>query len=158
MAFHSRTDHEPTGLWCDENIEMPEEQHDLYRPGHAAKGNQPPDYDGKDKRESPYERTCMVNTVEGNYCHMSDKTLWLVCAGEEVADDCFDKDPQVLRAEGLSARDSKYDEIMDWTADQPQGNRRGSSDLLLEEKLTWRQWLILSKRFLKHFSCKTLTG
>ncbi|RYP76225.1 hypothetical protein DL770_007267 [Monosporascus sp. CRB-9-2] len=37
-ALHSRTDHEPTSLLCDEAIEMHEEQHDSYRPGDAAKG------------------------------------------------------------------------------------------------------------------------
>ncbi|RYP23507.1 hypothetical protein DL765_001021 [Monosporascus sp. GIB2] len=197
-AFHSRTDHEPTSLWCDENIEMPQEQGDLYRSGDAAKGDPPPGYNGNGKRETPHERTCerrsvaaaaaakkrrntrhdkslvitadpahsaeelcahpssrgpnLVNTVEGNYCHMSDKTLWPVCAGEEVADNCFDKDAQVLRTGGLSARDSQYDEIIDWTADQSQADRRESSDLPPEKKVTWRQWLGFSKRFLNPFS------
>ncbi|RYP08000.1 hypothetical protein DL764_002146 [Monosporascus ibericus] len=140
-AFRSRTNHRDA-----------EEQHDSYHPGDAAKGNQHPNYDGNGKREVSREHTFaghyrrldtlgggavrdptsrgpnLVNTVEGNYCDMSDQTLWLVCVGEEVADDCFDKDAQVSRAEGLSARDSQHDEIIDWTADQSQADRRRNSD------------------------------
>ncbi|RYP29906.1 hypothetical protein DL767_006505 [Monosporascus sp. MG133] len=75
------------------------------------------DRDGQKKqRRAPWRRT-RISSARRAYNSGIDKTLWPVCAGEEVADDCFDKDAQVPRTGGLSARDSQYDEIIDWTAD-----------------------------------------
>ncbi|KAH7140221.1 hypothetical protein B0J13DRAFT_637641 [Dactylonectria estremocensis] len=57
-----------------------------------------------------------VNAAEGQFCRMSDKTLWPVCS-EEIQDDCFNTDSQQLIQGGLATRDSPYTVVVDWTND-----------------------------------------
>ena len=56
----------------------------------------------------------LVNTLEGNYCHMVDKTLWPVCSNE-TADDCFDADSQKLFVQGIQARGVQFNKVLDWS-------------------------------------------
>ncbi|OTB04414.1 hypothetical protein M426DRAFT_11561 [Hypoxylon sp. CI-4A] len=56
-----------------------------------------------------------VNVAHGKFCRMSDKTQWPVCDGAEVTDNCFNTDTQQLLVNGVSARDSPYSSVVDWT-------------------------------------------
>ncbi|KAI1335271.1 hypothetical protein F5Y15DRAFT_255325 [Xylariaceae sp. FL0016] len=55
-----------------------------------------------------------VNVAEGNFCRMTDKTLWPVC-GDGVADNCFNTDSQKLIQNGVASRDESYTRVLDWT-------------------------------------------
>ncbi|KAI5864852.1 hypothetical protein GGS23DRAFT_466452 [Durotheca rogersii] len=58
-----------------------------------------------------------LNVEDGTFCRMSDKTLWAICGtpGADAAN-CFDKDAMRLVVGGLAARDSPYENVVDWTA------------------------------------------
>jgi hypothetical protein len=55
-----------------------------------------------------------VNTLDGQFCRMSDKSLWPVCTAE-ITDNCFNLDLQQMVIGGLTTRDSPYVDIGDWT-------------------------------------------
>ncbi|KAI2472614.1 hypothetical protein F4781DRAFT_344998 [Annulohypoxylon bovei var. microspora] len=55
-----------------------------------------------------------VNTAAGTFCRMSDKTQFPVCSAS-VADNCFNTDSQQLIVNGVSARDSPYTNVVDWS-------------------------------------------
>ncbi|KAH6988572.1 hypothetical protein EDB80DRAFT_589168 [Ilyonectria destructans] len=55
-----------------------------------------------------------VNQAEGQFCRMSDKTLWPICS-DVIQDDCFSTDSQQLIQGGLATRDSPYTVVTDWT-------------------------------------------
>ncbi|KAI0384063.1 hypothetical protein F5Y04DRAFT_248889 [Hypomontagnella monticulosa] len=57
-----------------------------------------------------------VNIASGTFCRMSDKTLFPVCDGAETVDNCFNKDLQQLIVNGVSARDTPYGDVLDWTS------------------------------------------
>ena len=56
----------------------------------------------------------LVNTAEGSYCHMVDRTVWPVCA-DETTDDCFDSNGQVLIRRGIQARGVQFNTVLDWS-------------------------------------------
>ncbi|KAI1392685.1 uncharacterized protein F4822DRAFT_425888 [Hypoxylon trugodes] len=56
-----------------------------------------------------------VNVSEGTFCRMSDKTVWPVCSAAKV-DNCFNTDSHQLVVNGVSARDTPYSNVLDWTA------------------------------------------
>ncbi|KAF7556137.1 hypothetical protein G7Z17_g1655 [Cylindrodendrum hubeiense] len=56
-----------------------------------------------------------VNQAEGQFCRMSDKTVWPICS-TDIQDDCFNTDSQQLIQGGLATRDSPYTVVTDWTA------------------------------------------
>ncbi|KAH9893726.1 hypothetical protein F4778DRAFT_748325 [Xylariomycetidae sp. FL2044] len=56
----------------------------------------------------------IVNTLEGLFCRMSDKTLWPVCSSD-VEVDCFDSDVLQLRETGITAEEQQaYRRVDDW--------------------------------------------
>ncbi|KAI1774803.1 hypothetical protein F4818DRAFT_418994 [Hypoxylon cercidicola] len=58
-----------------------------------------------------------LNVADGTFCRMSDKTLWPVCdAAAQIVDNCFNKDLQQLIVNGLSTRDTPYENVVDWTS------------------------------------------
>ena len=56
-----------------------------------------------------------INVADGTFCRMADKTLWPVC-DEKTADNCFNADTHQLIINGVSARDTPYAKIIDWTS------------------------------------------
>ncbi|KAI9147532.1 hypothetical protein HJFPF1_12558 [Paramyrothecium foliicola] len=56
-----------------------------------------------------------LDIAHGQFCRMSDKTLWPVCGGN-VADDCFNLDLHQLVVGGIATRDSPYSNVADWSA------------------------------------------
>ncbi|KAI1378582.1 hypothetical protein F4677DRAFT_372060 [Hypoxylon crocopeplum] len=56
-----------------------------------------------------------LNVADGTFCRMSDKTLFPVCDGAAIVDNCFSTDLQQLVVNGVSARDTPYDNVVDWT-------------------------------------------
>ncbi|KAF2971962.1 hypothetical protein GQX73_g1511 [Xylaria multiplex] len=59
-----------------------------------------------------------VNVKTGKFCRMSDKTLWPICNGTDVTDNCFNVDSQQLIINGLAARSEPYKKVIDWTSSQ----------------------------------------
>ncbi len=57
-----------------------------------------------------------VNVVDGTFCRMSDKTLFPVCDSDGTTDNCFDLGAYRLVVGGVSARDTPYDKVLDWTS------------------------------------------
>ncbi|KAI1822785.1 hypothetical protein F4861DRAFT_371310 [Xylaria intraflava] len=58
----------------------------------------------------------LVHLKHGQFCRMSDKTLWPVCDGADVTDNCFNSDLMKLVVNGVAARDEPYNNIIDWTS------------------------------------------
>lgn len=56
-----------------------------------------------------------VNVADGTFCRMSDKTQWPVCDGAAIVDNCFNAESMKLIINGVSARDTPYDNVLDWT-------------------------------------------
>ncbi|OTA92355.1 hypothetical protein M434DRAFT_387364 [Hypoxylon sp. CO27-5] len=56
-----------------------------------------------------------VNVADGTFCRMSDKTKWPVCDGAAIVDNCFNSKTMKLIINGVSARDTPYDNVLDWT-------------------------------------------
>ncbi|KAM5341688.1 hypothetical protein ACJ41O_014719 [Fusarium nematophilum] len=54
-----------------------------------------------------------VNIADGNFCRMSDKSLWPLCA-DFAADNCFDPHTNSLRVDGVVARDQEYKNVITW--------------------------------------------
>ncbi|KAI1475702.1 hypothetical protein F4774DRAFT_396030 [Daldinia eschscholtzii] len=59
-----------------------------------------------------------VDLKYGQFCRMSDKTLWPVCGSAQTVDNCFNIDVQQLIVNGVSARDTPYSNVVDWTSGQ----------------------------------------
>ncbi|KAI0103409.1 hypothetical protein F4814DRAFT_96523 [Daldinia grandis] len=57
-----------------------------------------------------------LDLMDKKFCRMSDKTLWPVCDGADTVDNCFNTDVQQLIINGVSARDSPYSNVVDWTS------------------------------------------
>jgi hypothetical protein len=55
-----------------------------------------------------------LNVAEGQFCRMSDKTLWPICK-DTVSDDCFNLDLNQLVQGGKVTRDSPYSNVDDWS-------------------------------------------
>ncbi|CAM1502184.1 Fc.00g041680.m01.CDS01 [Cosmosporella sp. VM-42] len=55
-----------------------------------------------------------LNIADGQFCRMSDKTVWPVCTGD-VQDNCFSVESQQLIVGGIATRDSPYGNVVDWT-------------------------------------------
>ena len=56
------------------------------------------------------------NIAEGQFCHMSSKTLYPVCSENDgVTDNCFNSQTQKLVIGGFSSRDEEYSKVIDWT-------------------------------------------
>ena len=62
----------------------------------------------------------LVNTVEGSYCHMVDKSLWPLCT-VDMTDNCFDHEAQILIQQGLQARGVQYNTVLDWSGTGERG-------------------------------------
>ncbi|KAF7563673.1 hypothetical protein G7046_g427 [Stylonectria norvegica] len=56
-----------------------------------------------------------LNVVHGEFCRMSDKTLWPICS-ETIQDNCFSNEVDQLIIGGKAARDSPYRDVVDWTS------------------------------------------
>lgn len=54
-----------------------------------------------------------ANIADGQFCRMSDKTLWPIC-DEQITDSCFNLDIQELVINGIAARTQKYDKVLTW--------------------------------------------
>ncbi len=75
-----------------------------------------PKHTGRDLCESPTSLgPDFFSVADGSFCRMADKTLWPVCKGN-VADNCFDADVRQLIVGGVAARDSPYENVIDWTS------------------------------------------
>lgn len=76
------------------------------------------DHTGRALCESPTSLgPDFLNTADGTFCRMSDKTLWPVCdQSQGVSDNCFNRDSKQLMLNGVAARDSPYENVIDWTA------------------------------------------
>ncbi|KAI2642683.1 hypothetical protein GGS21DRAFT_544790 [Xylaria nigripes] len=55
-----------------------------------------------------------LHVKAGKFCRMSDKTLWPVCDGVDITDNCFNSDLMHLVLNGVAARDQPYNKIIDW--------------------------------------------
>lgn len=55
-----------------------------------------------------------VNDVEGFFCWMLDKILWVFCDGVYIMDNCFNLDLQQVVVGGKVIRDRKYGKVMFW--------------------------------------------
>jgi hypothetical protein len=55
-----------------------------------------------------------LNVAEGQFCRMSDKTLWPLC-NDEIRDDCFNVDLHQLIVGGIATRDNPYHNVEDWS-------------------------------------------
>lgn len=62
-----------------------------------------------------------VNTVTGQFCKMSDKTLHPICS-PSVTDNCFNVNTQKLVIGGVSVRDQVYSKVIDWSGTPPPPN------------------------------------
>ncbi|KAI1464084.1 uncharacterized protein F4812DRAFT_444512 [Daldinia caldariorum] len=49
------------------------------------------------------------------FCRMSDKTLWPICSSSQEAEGCFNAELKQLKVNDVYARDTPYDNIVDWT-------------------------------------------
>ncbi|KAI1103608.1 hypothetical protein F4804DRAFT_342403 [Jackrogersella minutella] len=56
-----------------------------------------------------------VNTATGTFCRMSDKKQFSVCDAS-IKDNCFSMDTKEVITGGVSARESPYTQVLDWTA------------------------------------------
>ena len=56
-----------------------------------------------------------ANIADDTFCRMSDKSLWPICSPTGAEDNCFSLDLQQLIIGGKMARDSPYDQVVDWT-------------------------------------------
>ncbi|KAH6888517.1 hypothetical protein B0T10DRAFT_606890 [Thelonectria olida] len=54
-----------------------------------------------------------VNLADGQFCRMSDKTLWPIC-DNDTTDGCFDLEEQQLVINGVVQRTKKYNKVMTW--------------------------------------------
>ena len=57
-----------------------------------------------------------INVKVGMFCRMSDKSLWPMCDGATVSDNCFNAESQQLIINGLAARSEPYKKVLDWTS------------------------------------------
>ena len=56
-----------------------------------------------------------VNVADGTFCRMSDKTLFPICDAD-TTDNCFNTEMYQLIINGVAARDSPYEGVLDWTS------------------------------------------
>ena len=54
-----------------------------------------------------------ANIADGQFCRMSDKTLWPIC-NDDITDSCFNLQEQELVINGVAARAQKYHTILTW--------------------------------------------
>lgn len=54
-----------------------------------------------------------ANLADGQFCRMSDKTLWPFCT-DQLYDNCFNLDEQDLVINGVVARSKKYGKVLTW--------------------------------------------
>ena len=74
------------------------------------------DRSGKALCESPTSvGPDFVNIADGTFCRMSDKTLFPVCDAE-TTDNCFNAESNQLTINGVAARDTPYEGVLDWTS------------------------------------------
>ncbi|RWA07791.1 hypothetical protein EKO27_g7314 [Xylaria grammica] len=58
-----------------------------------------------------------LNTRTGTFCRMANKSIWPVCDGAQIVDNCFDSGRMQLVINGISARNQPYQSIIDWRSE-----------------------------------------